>query len=90
MVKISVTVFLLFLFITASFSQELYSKENLEKASSQDLFLYLTKAQKLRKAGGVLLIAAPISATTGVLLSKHAWSGGTQGEWVVGAGEDLE
>lgn len=68
MKKFSVTVFLFFLFISASFSQGLYSKENLEKASSEDLLLYLTNAQKLKKTGGIITIAGSSTAIVGIIL----------------------
>ena len=68
MKKFSVTVFLIFLFISASFSQGLYSKENLEKASSEDLLLYLTNAQKLKKTGGIITIAGSSTAIVGIIL----------------------
>jgi hypothetical protein len=79
MKKIIVTSLLFFLFIAVSFSQGLYSRENLEKASSQDLNLYLTKAGKLKKTGGILLISAPISGIIGAVLWSNAWSGGSEG-----------
>lgn len=86
MKKILVTLFLFFLYISASFSQDLYSKENLEKASSEDLFFYLTKAQKLERTGGILLIAVPVSAVSGIVLANNSYGGGTAGAWSAGLG----
>lgn len=68
MKKFSVTVFLFFLFISTLFSQGLYSKENLEKASLEELDLYLTKAQKLKKTGGFISIAGSSTAIVGIIL----------------------
>jgi hypothetical protein len=67
-------------------AQGIYSQENLEKASAKDLSLYLTKAQKVKKTGGVMLIASPVSAALGVLLWANAWRGGSEGEAYLGTG----
>lgn len=85
MKTISVTALLAILIVFDCTSQGLYSKENLKQSTPVELDLYLAKAKKLKKTGGVLLIAAPVSFTTGIILASHAWNGGTQGEWQVGA-----
>jgi hypothetical protein len=78
--------FLLAIFTIATQAQDLYSQENLGKFSTEDLSVYLTKAKKLKKTGGILLIAAPISATIGILFWADAWSGGSEGELSLGTG----
>jgi hypothetical protein len=80
MKKLSGAAMLLFLFMSVSFSQGLYSKENLEKASPEELLLYLKKAQKLKKAGGVITIAGSAAVLTGgVLISLTREASGYAG-----------
>jgi len=47
---------LLILFTMAGQAQDIYSKENLEKASLEELYQYLTQARKLKKTGGTVTI----------------------------------
>jgi hypothetical protein len=70
MKKFSIVALLLILFATNSKTQGLYSKKNLEKASVEDLSLYLTKAQKQRKTGGIItIIGSSALLVGGVLLA---------------------
>jgi hypothetical protein len=85
MKKISTLALLIILFAFDCQAQSSYSRQNLEQATPAELDISLVKAKKLKKTGGVLLIAAPVSFTTGILLASHAWNGGTQGEWQLGA-----
>lgn len=48
--------------------QGLYSQEKLEKASREDLSLYLTKAQKQKKDGGVITILGSSTVIVGGVL----------------------
>ena len=48
-----------------------YSIENIQNASLKDLELYLVKAQKLKKTGGILSIVGPVTAITGTLLVSN-------------------
>ena len=68
MKKVSAAAMFVILFALTGQSQELYSKKNLEQASSEDLSLYLTKAQKLKKAGAVVSIAGPSTVILGIIL----------------------
>jgi hypothetical protein len=86
MIKYLSIVFFLAISTITTQAQGLYSQENLEKVSTKDLSLYLNKAQKVKKAGGVLLIAAPVSATLGILLWTNAWRGGSENEFYLGTG----
>ena len=67
MKKLSVAI-VIFLFVLTCKGQELYSQKNLEQASSEDLSLYLTKAQKLKKAGAVVSIAGASTVILGIIL----------------------
>ncbi|MEJ2596494.1 MAG: hypothetical protein P8100_15515 [bacterium] len=69
MKKIHLIGLLLLLFVINAEAQQVYSVENLEKSSLEDLQLYLGKAQRLKKTGAILSIAGPATALTGLLLS---------------------
>ncbi len=86
MIKILVVGFLFAISAIATQAQRIYSQESLGKFSAEDLSIYLTKAQKLKKTGGILLIAAPVSATIGIKLWSDAWSGGSEGQRDLGTG----
>lgn len=83
--KLTIGLFLIILAFTSQ-AQKLYSKENLEKASIEDLSLYLEKAQKLKKTGVTLSIAGPVIFILGYGLGTATWSGGTSGMWTIGLG----
>jgi hypothetical protein len=68
MKEISFTLMLIIVFAITCSGQGLYSKQNLEKASKENLTLYLTKAENLKKAGGVMTIAGSSSTIVGVIL----------------------
>jgi hypothetical protein len=59
---------LLILFSITAQAQDIYSKENLEKASSEELSLYLTQAQKLKKTGGIITIVGSSTIFVGGVL----------------------
>jgi len=61
-------VLLLILFAFTCQAQEIYSKENLQKTSLEDLNVYLEKAQKLKKAGSIVTIAGSATTVTGLVL----------------------
>lgn len=86
MKNILVAGLLIYISTLAGQSQELYSQKNLEQASGEDLFLYLKKAQKLERTGGILLIAVPVTAITGVVLASVSQQGGTESTWRAGLG----
>ena len=75
---------LVILLTLASNAQKLYSQQNLDQTSEDVLFHYLTKAQKLERTGGFLLIAVPASAISGLVLTSVSHSGGTEGTWRLG------
>jgi hypothetical protein len=68
MKKFSIVALLLILFAIDSKTQGLYSQKNLEKASKEDLSLYLTKAQKQKKTGGVITIIGSSTVIVGGVL----------------------
>jgi hypothetical protein len=86
MKKIPVTALFIIFIAVAGNAQSLYSEKNLKQATPEDLNLYLKKAKSQKKAGGILLIAAPVSAATGILLSSLAYSGGSEMEFSLGLG----
>jgi hypothetical protein len=75
--------FILFAFICQA--QSVYSKQNLEKASQEDLNLYLRKAKKTRTAGAVLSITGPI-----ILIAGSAVAGSASVYGFVGGSEAQE
>jgi hypothetical protein len=69
MIRIILSVALLIIvFSMTCQAQGLYSKKNLEQTSDEDLSLYLTKAQKLKRTGGVITIAGSSTMLAGFLL----------------------
>ena len=70
MKKISIIVLLLFLFTFAGQAQKIYSVENLEQASPEDLNTYLDKAFKLKKNGKTVTNVGLVTlGADGLLLS---------------------
>jgi hypothetical protein len=76
MKRISAIAFVVFILSVTSHAQGLYSKKNLDQASKEDLSLYLAKAQKLKKTGGVICIAGSSTALVGVLVMMVGGEGG--------------
>jgi hypothetical protein len=68
MKNFSIVALLLILFAMAGKTQGSYSQKNLEKASKEDLSLYLTKAQKQKKAGRVITIVGSSTVIAGGVL----------------------
>ena len=69
MKKLHIIGLLLLVFLISAEAQKVYSVENLEQSSLEDLQLYLGKARSLKKTGSFLSIAGPTMALTGLLLS---------------------
>lgn len=67
--KLSTLALILLLSVLSAEAQNIYSTENLESSSQENLELYLGKAQKLKKTGSVLSIAGSVSAVTGFILA---------------------
>jgi len=74
--KVSFIALLIIVFAINSQGQGLYSKQNLEKASIEDLSLSLTKAQKLKKTGVVISILGSSGVIAGILLMAGGESTG--------------
>ncbi len=75
MKRISVTILSLILLATICHAQEessMYSQQNLDRASVEELNFYLAKAEKQRKIGGIELIVAPVAGAVGLLLWSEA------------------
>ena len=64
---LTVVLFLIMLAITCQ-AQRIYSKENLEKVSSEDLNLYYGKAKKMKKTGNIITLTGSCTAVTGIVL----------------------
>ena len=56
------------LFSTTSHSQSIYSKQNLEQASREELIVYLKTSQKLKKTGTTLSLAGPGTILAGFIV----------------------
>ena len=84
MKKVSAIGLLLILYTSTCHAQSVYSKQNLEQVSQDDLNLYLIKAKKTKKIGTIMSIGGPIAFGSGILLSSYAWSGGTEAAWGAG------
>lgn len=85
MKKITVIGLLLILFAFASHAQGIYSKQKLEKASREDLNLYLKFAKKKQKTGVIMTIVGPLACVGGTALVAHAYGGGTVSELAAGS-----
>jgi hypothetical protein len=69
--------FIGFFFILLTFrcqAQSVYSKENLEKATEEELNHYLQKAKNTKTAGAILSITGPIIAVTGGVIMNNNFS----------------
>ena len=86
MKKFSIIGLLLFVFSFTSLAQKIYSVENLEQASQEDLNTYLDKALKLKKDGKTVTIAGGVLLGAGItimLLSSNDWEMMGKGSAVV-------
>lgn len=73
-------------------AQSVYSKQNLEKATQQDLNRYMSKAKKTRTAGAILSITGPIMGVTGGIIMNNnldGFFGGTSNVTLVNTGAGL-
>lgn len=87
MKKLSVMALFVILFSGAGLAQGLYSKTNLDQASKEDLSLYLAKAQKLKKTGGVVTAVGASTAVAGlVFMFLGGEGGGYTGFYIIMAG----
>jgi hypothetical protein len=75
MKKITIISLVLFLFTFSVQSQKVYSVENLEQTSQEDLNTYLDKALKLQKDGkkvtniGLIILGADVLFVTGMIVA---------------------
>jgi hypothetical protein len=63
--------FLVLLIILVAFdcqAQSVYSRQNLKQSTTAELDLYLVKAKKLKKTGGIITLAGSSTLLTGVVL----------------------
>ncbi len=61
-----------------------YSQENLQNSTQENLTIYLEKAHKLKRRGGIISIVGPVTSLAGIGLAIAAYSGGTGGEFAAG------
>lgn len=59
--------------------QNLYSMQNLQQSSPENLRTYLTFAQKQKKTGGTLMTTGAITAVAGIVLASAAYD---DDEWI--------
>jgi hypothetical protein len=75
--KKSIFLFLLFLlFHMTSFSQKIYSEENLRQASMEELNVYLKTSQKLKRTGTIMTVAGPATLIAGSIAYSKAMDDG--------------
>jgi hypothetical protein len=74
LLKKSIYLFLLFLLShMTSYSQSIYSKENLRQASLEELNVYLKVSQKLKRTGTTMSIAGPVATVAGYIIFSENW-----------------
>ena len=56
-------------------AQSVYSKQNLEKATQEDLNVYLQKAKKTRTIGLKLSITGTLMVVSGFSIANNTWGG---------------
>lgn len=91
-------IFLFLFFVLCSLTshpQSLYSKQNLEQASREELNAYLKTSQKSKKTGAILSIAGPATVLAGFIVFAATWdedafigytTGSDVGGWIIVAG----
>lgn len=72
MIFVIISYILLATICHAQEERSMYSQQNLDRASVEELNFYLAKAQKLKKIGGIELIVAPVAGAVGLLLWSEA------------------
>ena len=86
MKKIVAILVLGLLFGSACFGQRLYSYQNLNQASVEELSNYLQKAEKLKKTGTIFVIGGPISSIAGIAMFSASWAGSFGNSFTAGTG----
>ncbi len=71
MKKVSI-IGLLIILVFTSHAQSVFSKQNLEQASQDDLRLYLKKAKSQKTTGMVLTIAGPVTVTSLIVVASSS------------------
>lgn len=91
-------IFLFLFFVLCSLTshpQSLYSKQNLEQASREELNAYLKTSQKSKKTGAILSIAGPATVLAGFIVFAATWNddaligyttGSDVGGWIIVVG----
>jgi hypothetical protein len=92
------TIFLFLMLVLYSInghSQSVFSKQNLEQASREELNAYLKTSKKLKKTGAILSIAGPATVLAGFIVFAATWdedafigytTGSDVGGWMIVVG----
>jgi len=75
MKRIISLIILMLTLTVASYSQNLYSRQNMEHASGQELRANFAKARKLKKTGTILTLGGLGAGVTGVFIFSQSWAG---------------
>ena len=86
--NLAIGLFLILLVFTCQ-AQEKYYKQNLEKASTEDLNFYLEKAQKLKKAGSIVSFVGSTTILMGLVIGGHSESTAYLGFFMSMAGASI-
>lgn len=74
LMKKSIFLFLLFLLVSGTgFSQRIYSKQQLEQASMEELNAYLKLSEKKKTTGTILSVAGPVALLAGGIVFNENW-----------------
>ncbi len=72
MILVMISLILLATICQAQDERSMYSQQNLDRASVEELNFYLARAEKQKKIGGIELIIAPVAGALGLLLWSEA------------------
>jgi hypothetical protein len=84
--RIVIIGFMIYLFSLASYSQGIYSSQNLAKASDENLELYLEKALKTTRTGAIFSVAGSAAFVSGLVIASVSSGGGTEESYRFGLG----
>lgn len=85
--KITFVILLLAILTLTSQAQNIYSQQNLENSSTENLDKYLAQAKKNKKTGAILSIAGPVAFLSGAFLIAEYMEISLNGESSTNPGE---
>ena len=81
MKRLIILFFIAFPVLQSSYSQKIYSDENLQSKSIDELNILLEKSQNIKKAGTILTFGSPLTFAAGLGLFSAGWSGSIDGNF---------